>query len=84
MDSINTFYISPMNYPFVLRYLIQHCYWSLTELINLEMWGYCVTCEEGTLECCFDEERLDKVGKVVGDHMIVFATVGEVHLSTFG
>jgi hypothetical protein len=43
------------------------------------MWGYCVTSEKGTLEDCYG-----KVGKVVGDHMIVFAAVGKAHLSTFG
>ena len=32
-----------------------------------------------------DLTRWEKLlGKVVGDHMIVFAAVGEVHLSTFG
>ena len=52
--------------------------------MHLEMWGYCVTCEKGTLEYCFDKEGLDKVEKVAGDHMMVFAAVGEVDLSTFG
>ena len=43
-----------------------------------------MTCEKGILECCFDKERIDKVEKIVRDHMIIFAAVGEVHLSTFG
>ncbi len=43
-----------------------------TLLLALD-WGYCVTSENGTLEDCFGKEGLDKVGKVVGDHMIILA-----------
>ena len=68
----------------VLKHLTQQCYSHLTEVIHLEMWGYCLTSEKSTLEDCFGKEGLHKVENFVGDHMIVVSAVGEAHLSTFG